>query len=169
MTGGKLGLWDEGVRRLACMSCRDAADSSLLDSPREGNPLRFAIRRLGGPLSLAVAIVVCATPALAQQDVDGVWLLEVITDNGVTTPTVTFEQDGEMLTGQYSSETLGQASVRGTVIDRDVMFSFFGDVQGQEIPVVYRGTVDEDGRMTGTLDIADGMLTGAFTATRNSP
>ncbi len=131
--------------------------------------MRFAIRRLGGFLSLTVGIVVFATPALAQEDVGGVWLLEVTTDNGVTTPTVTLEQNGETLTGQYSSETLGQASVRGTVNGHEVMFSFFGDVQGQEIAVVYRGTVDEDGRMTGTLDIADGMLTGAFTATRSSP
>lgn len=61
---------------------------------------------------------------------------------------------------------LGEADLTGTVSGSQVTISFSANVQGQSFPVVYRGTVDEDGRMSGTIDLADGVLTGTFTASR---
>lgn len=119
---------------------------------------------------LLVATIVLAPAAVsAQVDVSGAWALSVTTDNGVTTPTMALEQDGEAVTGQYSSEALGEVDLRGTVSGSDLTFSFSADVQGQAIPVTYRATVSEEGEMSGTIDIADGMMTGTFTATRSRP
>ena len=108
-----------------------------------------------------------ADQASAQTaDVAGAWTLTVSTDNAITNPSLTLVQDGENLTGHYSSEALGEADVTGTVNGSTVTVSFSADLQGQSLPVVYRGTVDAEGKMSGSLDIADGLISGTFTATR---
>jgi hypothetical protein len=118
-------------------------------------------------LMMALAWLAPSHRAAAQvADVSGTWNLEVTTDQGVTRPSVTFEQDDGSLTGSYSSEALGQNRVRGSVEGSTVTWSFSADLQGQSVPVRYRGTLTEDGTMTGTIDIAGGMLTGSFSATR---
>ena len=108
-----------------------------------------------------------ADQASAQTaDVAGDWTLTVSTDNGITNPLLTLVQDGESLTGHYSSEALGENDVTGMVDGSTVTIRFMADLQGQSVSVVYSGTVDAEGKMSGSLDIADGMLGGTFTATR---
>lgn len=100
----------------------------------------------------------------AKTDLTGKWIFTVQTDAGTGTPTVTLKQEGEKLTGHYSSQTLGEADLTGTVKGADVQFSFNADLQGQAVPVTYTGTIDGKDSMKGTLDIAGGMATGTFTA-----
>lgn len=122
-------------------------------------------------LSLTFAVVALAmtgAPVMAQIDVSGTWMLEVSTNQGVTTPVLTLVQAGDMLTGTYSSEALGQNEVVGSVNESLITVSFSTMLQGQAVPVVYRGTIDGHGKMSGMLDIADGMLTGTFTGTRSN-
>jgi len=118
----------------------------------------------------AVCVVAFASMAFAGQgakvDVTGKWLFTVQTDAGTGTPTVTLKQDGEKLTGHYSSETLGEADLTGTVKGADVKFSFSASLQGQAVPVAYTATIDSKDSMKGTIDIAGGMATGTFTAKR---
>ena len=121
--------------------------------------------------ALAVAFVVALgtrpTTAAAQVDVSGTWTMTVQTDNGTTNPTMTLNQQGSGLTGSYSSEALGENDVQGAVDGQSVTIRFTANLQGQGVPVVYRATIQDDGSMSGDLDIADGMLTGTFTAKRN--
>ena len=129
-----------------------------------------AARRLTIIFAIGLLWVAAApSAAWAQADVSGSWSLSVTTDNGVTTPSMTLEQDGSTLTGRYSSDALGDQGIRGTVDGNEVTIRFSATLQGQSIPVVYEGTLGDDDTMTGTIDIADGMLTGTFTATRNEP
>ena len=118
---------------------------------------------------LGVALVGIPSSLEAQADFAGSWTLSVTTDNGVTNPSLNLQQDVVRLTGRYSSEALGEENVRGLVDGNDVTIRFNASMQGQSIPVVYRGTLDADGRLTGTIVIADGMLSGTFTATRQRP
>ncbi len=120
-------------------------------------------------VALGVAFVGTPSALEAQADFAGTWTLSVTTDNGVTSPSLNLQQDGVRLTGRYSSEALGEQNVRGVVDGNDVTIRFNASMQGQSIPVVYRGTLDADGRLTGTIVIADGMLSGTFTATKQSP
>ncbi len=121
-------------------------------------------------LTIAVAMLALTAVVFAGQaskvDVTGKWTFTVQTDAGTGTPTVTLKQDGEKLSGHYSSETLGEADLTGTVKGADVKFSFSANLQGQAVPVSYSGTVDGKDSMKGTLDIAGGMATGSFTAKR---
>jgi len=123
-------------------------------------------------LSLAAVLLVLTAPAVVRAgqatriDITGAWLFDVVTDQAPGTPTVTFKQDGEKLTGHYSSQNLGEADLTGTLKGQDLTFTFSADLQGTTVPVVYKGTVESKDSMKGTLDIAGGLVGGTFTAKR---
>jgi hypothetical protein len=84
---------------------------------------------------------------------------------GTTTPNVTLKQDGEKLTGHYSSATLGEADVTGSVKGQAITFSFTADAGGQSVDVTYSGTVDGKDSMKGKIVLA-GLGEGTFTGKR---
>jgi hypothetical protein len=113
------------------------------------------------------AIVIFATSSTAQGKVDisGKWLFTVQTEAGTGTPTVTFKQDGEKLTGHYSSATLGEADLVGTVKGQDVTFTFDASVGGQSAKVTYVAKIENKDAMKGTIDIAS-LAGGTFEGKR---
>lgn len=114
----------------------------------------------------AVCALACLAsgPLLAQgANVTGEWAFDVTTDQGSGTPTITFKQDGEKLTGRYEGQ-LGNADLSGTVKGTAITFTFTVDIQGQQAPVTYKGIVEKN-TMKGSLDIG-GMVNGTFTATK---
>src|SRR5207253_6064500 len=123
------------------------------------------VRRSALVAAIALAL---ATVISAQQktDITGTWTFEVKTDAGGGTPTVTFKQDGERITGHYSSTNLGEADLTGTVKGKDIAFAFDGQVQGQTVPVTYNGTIDSPTTMSGRMSIG-GAVGGTFTAKKN--
>jgi hypothetical protein len=96
-------------------------------------------------------------------DVTGNWALQVMTEaGGTTTPSVTLKQEGEKLTGKYTSQALGEAAVTGTIKGQQMEFSFNADAQGIALHVVYTGTVDGN-TMKGKIslgELGDGTFTG---------
>jgi hypothetical protein len=119
---------------------------------------------------VAAALIVTAAlatraAAQAKVDVTGKWLFTVETSAGPGTPTVTLKQDGERLTGHYSSQTLGEADLTGTVRGQSVNFTFDADLQGTLVKVTYAATIENKDAMKGTIDIG-GLATGTFTAKR---
>jgi hypothetical protein len=118
----------------------------------------------------AILLTGGAVTAVAAQDtprvnVTGKWTFDVTTSAGSGTPTVTFKQSGETLTGHYSSTNLGEADLTGTVKGRDIAFKFTGTVQGMPVEVTYAGTIESNDAMKGTLNIG-GLAQGTFTAKR---
>jgi hypothetical protein len=97
-------------------------------------------------------------------DVTGKWAFTVETSGGSGTPTFTFKQDGEKLTGHYSGQ-LGEAELTGTVKGNAISFTFSGDVQGNKIDSAYAGTVESKDSMKGTVKLA-GLGEGTFTGKR---
>lgn len=145
--------------------------SDVVDSPRSvGRALAsrstVAGRLWNVVLAAALLLGLSTSAELAAQEVDvtGTWNMTVQSQQGTTNPTVTLQQDGQSLTGSYSSQTLGEADVTGSVEGNEVTFSFTASVGGQSIPVTYTATVDGDG-MSGNLDLA-GQASASFTATR---
>ena len=112
---------------------------------------------------LAIGLLSTAQLAAQAANVTGEWLFDVTTDQGGGTPTITFKQDGEKLTGKYVGQ-LGSADLTGTVKGTAIHFTFTIDAQGQQAPVTYDGTVEKN-TMKGKLDIG-GMINGTFTATK---
>ena len=114
-------------------------------------------------LVIALALLVSATVLAQATDVTGEWAFSVTTDQGTGTPAITFKQDGEKLNGTYVGQ-LGAADLTGTLKGNAIHFTFTLDVQGQQAPVTYDGTVEKN-TMKGKMDIA-GMVNGTFTATK---
>ena len=111
----------------------------------------------------AAGLLVPAHLGAQAADVTGEWTFNVQTDQGGGTPTISFKQDGEKLTGKYVGQ-LGNADLTGTLKGNAIHFTFTLDVQGQQAPVTYDGTVEKN-TMKGKLDIG-GMVNGTFTATK---
>lgn len=102
-----------------------------------------------------------AASAPAKLDVSGTWDLEVATDAGAGTPTVTFKQDGESLTGRYTGQ-FGESAVTGTLKGAAIEFAIDVSAEGNSVHVIYSGTVD-NGAIKGTVkfgDLANGTFTG---------
>lgn len=115
-------------------------------------------------------VLVAASTLVAAQgakvDITGKWIFEVATDAGSGTPTVTFKQDGEKITGHYSSSNLGEADLTGTLKGQNLTFTFQADVPGAgSLPVTYVAKVESKDSMKGTIDIG-GAATGTFTGKR---
>lgn len=110
---------------------------------------------------LASLMIVPAAIAADAANVNGEWSLTVETPNGTSTPTVTFKQDGENLTGTYKGR-MGERPLTGTIKGNDIKFSVTVSFQGQDLVIEYSGTVDGDS-MKGKAkfgDAAEGSFTG---------
>jgi hypothetical protein len=91
----------------------------------------------------------------------GDWIFNVVTEAGSGTPTMTFKQEGEKLTGRYVSEVFGDNPITGTVKGKEFSFKFGeGDMSGE-----YRGTIESANSLKGTATFA-GLGEGTFTAER---
>ena len=100
----------------------------------------------------------------SKVDVTGKWLFAVETAAGSGTPTMTFKQDGEKLTGHYTGQ-LGEADLTGTIKGQELSFKFSVDAQGTMLDFVYTGTVESKDAMKGKVSIV-GLGDGTFTAKR---
>ena len=106
-----------------------------------------------------------AAQADKKVDLTGKWQFSVTTDAGTGTPSVTLKQQGDSLTGHYSSQLLGESELKGTVKDQKFNFTFRTEVQGTAIVVTYTGTIESKDSLKGTVDLG-GAASGTFTAKR---
>jgi hypothetical protein len=131
------------------------------------------IRDLQQAVKTAVLVLVASAliPASAfaqaekKVDVTGKWIFTVTTDAGSGTPAVTLKQQGDSLTGHYSSQIFGEVPFKGTIKDGKIVFSFASSVQGTNVNVTYSGTVEGADAMKGSVDFG-GLGGGTFTAKR---
>ena len=112
-------------------------------------------------LIAAVLTLALGAPASAQVDMTGTWNFDVDVQGSVTNPSMTLQQNGNAITGTYSSETLGEADVTGTVEGNSVTVTFEVDFGGQGGTVTYSGTVNADGMWSGVFSLA-GLADGTF-------
>jgi len=107
---------------------------------------------------------VATTPTNAAINVTGTWSVQVETPNGTGSPTFTFKQEGEKLTGQYKG-AFGEAPVTGTVKENKIDFTLKVEAQGQAITLTYTGTIEKDGTMKGTVQVGE-IGSGTWTGKR---
>ena len=89
-----------------------------------------------------------------KTDISGAWAFQVESSAGAGSPTFTFKQDGEKLTGQYKG-AFGEAPLTGTVKGNKVDFVIKVEAQGQQMSITYAGTVEKDGSMKGTAELGE--------------
>ena len=110
-----------------------------------------------GILSLmlrAACILLVGAALLAAADVTGTWQFEVETSQGSGSPTFTFKQEGEKLSGTYTG-LLGKAEVSGTVKGDKIEFSFTVSQEGISGKIRYWGVIESATRMKGEAEFAE--------------
>lgn len=102
-----------------------------------------------------------STPSLS-----GDWAMSLQLDTITATPSLALKQDGDKLTGDYTSQQYGKFPLTGTVKGSNVTFSVTMTIEGNSITANYTGAVQADGTISGSADIGGGMMSGTFTAHR---
>jgi hypothetical protein len=133
------------------------------------HPMR-AMRSLMTGLLLATTLPFVAGAQADKKPVDitGKWAFTVQSDVGNGTPTLTFRQKGDSISGRYSSQALGENDFVGTIKDGKISFGFSTQSGGQDFSMTFAGTLDGNDDMKGTIDFG-GMATGAFIGKRVKP
>jgi len=120
-------------------------------------------------ITAAVLMVTLPSFASAQgdkkPDITGKWTFTTQSDYGTSTPTVSFTQKGDSLTGRYSSATLGERDFIGTIKDGKLYFGFTAEAGGQEFQMAFAGTLGANDVMQGSIEAA-GTAFGTFSAVR---
>ena len=125
----------------------------------------FSAKRGGDSAAAAPASPAPTAAAPADKiDVTGAWAFQVETPAGSGTPTFTFKQEGEKLTGQYKG-AFGEAPLTGTIKGNKLDFAIKVQAQGQEGTINYTGTVEKDGTMKGTVNLGE-IGSGTWTGKR---
>jgi hypothetical protein len=108
-----------------------------------------------------------AKPAASgNANLTGDWNVTLQLDTITATPALTLKQDGDKLTGEYTSQQYGKFPVTGAVKGTEMTFSVSMTVEGNAINAVYTGVVQADGSLKGSVSIADGAMAGSFTAVK---
>jgi hypothetical protein len=87
-------------------------------------------------------------------NISGVWSFAVETSQGSGSPTFTFKQEGETLTGTYKGQ-FGEAPLTGTVKGSDISFKIKVNAQGQEFEITYTGKIESAASMKGTAKLGE--------------
>jgi hypothetical protein len=115
-----------------------------------------------GLILVAAGLVTAAIAADEKVDVTGTWEVEIEIAGQTGTPSFTFKQDGDKLTGTYKGQ-FGESDIKGTVKGKDVEWSF----EGQGAKVTYTGTVVDKDNMKGKADYA-GQAEGTWKAKKKA-
>ena len=116
-------------------------------------------------LSSSVLLASSAVAATQEVDVTGTWVVEMMIEGANGPRTISFEQDGEILNGTYTSDQVSDVPLTGMVKGREISFSFSADAQGFALEVTFTGTVEGNDTMEGTVSLG-GLGDGIFTGTR---
>ena len=111
---------------------------------------------------LTIAAVFALGAQFASADVSGSWAfaVDIMGQTGNAAVTMAQGSDGAV-TGHYTGQ-LGDTDFTWTATGDDFQFTLTSEAGS----VVYKGTLQDDGTISGTLDLG-GMATGTFTGKKS--
>lgn len=104
-------------------------------------------------ITAAFVFAAVLTVGAQSKNVSGNWKLTLETPNGASNPMLMLKQEGEELTGTYKGR-FGESPLRGTVKGSEIKFTVKVSAQGQDIELLYAGTVEGD-TMKGTAKLGE--------------
>jgi hypothetical protein len=117
-------------------------------------------------LFLAVAAVgLSAFAAVRLHDLTGRWQLAVVTDNGTGYPILEIKQEGDRVTGSYTSNAMGSRTIAGTVRGDTVSFVLSASGAGEGMVLTYTARIVTPDSLNGFVDFA-GQGGASFTGRR---
>lgn len=114
-----------------------------------------------------LAVLFVATTGATQNrttSLTGTWAFTIKSGDTTGSPTVTFNQQNETLTGHYSSALYGEADLKGTVKGQSITFTVFATLERARQDLNFTGEYDGSRSIEGTYSTNFGK--GAFTAVR---
>jgi hypothetical protein len=103
---------------------------------------------------LMLGALTVRAPAQAKDgsrvDLTGTWALTVNSQGQTGASEVTLIQRGDSLIGRYTSQTLGDLEVVGSVKGREFAFAYSAAMNGQPLTVNVKGIVQNPDSLTGT-------------------
>ena len=108
-------------------------------------------------------LAVFAPPPAEPASVAGKWNAALQLESIQSSPTLTFVQDGEKLTGTYQGY-YGASPIEGTVKEKEINFAVTYNIEGSKIQAVFTGTVD-GASMGGRVEF-EGAGSGTWSAKR---
>lgn len=104
---------------------------------------------------LAVAAVgLTAFTALRLHDLTGRWQLAVVTDNGTGYPVLDLKQEGDKVSGSYTSNAMGVRSITGTVYGDTLSFVLSPGGAGEGMVLTYTARIVTPDSLDGYVDFA---------------
>lgn len=116
-------------------------------------------------LVLAVALVGATAFSAVLHDLTGRWNLAVVTDNGTGYPVLELKQEGDKVTGTYTSNAMGSRTISGNVRGDTVSFVLSASAGGEGVVLTYTARIIGTDSLNGTVDFA-GMGGASFTGKR---
>jgi hypothetical protein len=104
---------------------------------------------------LAVAAVgLTAFTALRLHDLTGRWQLAVVTDNGTGYPVLELKQEGDKVSGSYTSNAMGVRSITGTVYGDTLSFVLSPSGAGEGMVLTYTARIVTPDSLDGYVDFS---------------
>jgi hypothetical protein len=152
--------------------CEIGPGREILESTDAGGSMKaLRMKTLGrktlGVIMTAVAITLTApADGAAQADLSGTWDVTVTTQQGAQPPfTIVIVQDGQDLIATGDAEEMGRIEMAGTLDGSSVRFQWDLYIEGNALPMVFVGTIADDGTIAGTADFG-GFSSGDWFAKR---
>jgi len=115
----------------------------------------------------AVALVLAGTSVYAAvaHNLTGRWMLSVVTDNGTGYPVLDLKQDGDRITGSYTSNAMGSRTIQGSVRGDTLTFALSASGMGEGVVLTYAAHIVTPDSLNGFVDFA-GQGGASFTGRR---
>jgi hypothetical protein len=120
------------------------------------------MKQFSACLLAAALLAGAAGPATLSGD----WEIHRSAAGNESDQTCTFTQNGDNLTGNCSSDG-GPVKISGKVEAKKVTWTYKSDRDGSPLTVIYNGTLDSAGRMSGVVTAVEFGIDGQFTAARS--
>lgn len=115
--------------------------------------------------ALLVAAIASTASAAILHDVTGRWQLAVVTDNGTGYPILELKQDGDRVTGSYTSNAMGARAISGRIWGDTLSFTLSPSGQGEGMVLTYTARIIGTDSLNGYVDFA-GQGGAPFTGAR---
>lgn len=110
--------------------------------------------RMLGVAAAALFVTSTALYAAVAHDLTGRWTLAVVTDNGTGYPVLDLKQDGDKITGSYTSNAMGSRTIQGSVRGDTLSFALSASGMGEGVVLTYTAHIVTPDSLNGFVDFA---------------
>jgi hypothetical protein len=110
--------------------------------------------RIVGVVVTALLLVSTALYAAVTHDLTGRWVLAVVTDNGTGYPVLELKQDGDKISGSYTSNAMGSRTIQGSVRGDSLFFALSASGMGEGVVLTYAAHIVTPDSLNGFVDFA---------------